>query len=111
MFHLPSISIGVSSTMSTTQEHGHKHDHGHGPFAHLHNFMNKQPFATVYHWHMPSSVRHMSLIGIIVLVVGVALTHLGITNALRIGVGVALLLHLPIIALTLVGSVLRRARA
>nr|MBA3870989.1 class I SAM-dependent methyltransferase [Anaerolineae bacterium] len=97
--------------MSTAHEHEHNHEHGHGPFAHLHNFMNKQPFSTVYHWRMPSPVRHMSLVGIIILVLGMVLTHLGITNALRIGVGVALLLHLPIIVLTTIGLVLRRARS
>ena len=91
-----------------TSQPEHKHDHG--PFSHLHNFMNKQPFATIYHWRMPSPVRHMSLVGIIVLAAGMVLAHLGITNALRIGVGLALLLHLPIILLTVVGMILRQAR-
>ncbi len=96
--------------MSTTHEHDHNNDHGHGPFAHIRSFIHDTPMASNYKWQVPSSVRHMSLIGIIVLVVAMVLTHLGITYALGIGVGVALLLHIPIVALTAIGLILRRAR-
>lgn len=97
--------------MSTAHEHGHDHDHGHGPFAHVRAFIHETPIVSNYQWRVPSSVRHMSLIGIVVLAVAMVLTHLGISYALGIGLGVALLLHIPIIALTVIGLVLRRARS
>jgi len=99
--------------MTTTHDHDHgtMHDHGHGPMAHLRNFVHEEPFFADYKWRVPSSFRHMSLVGIIVLVIAGVLTHLGVINALGIGVGAALLLHLPIIAVTIAGWFLRRARA
>ncbi len=100
--------------MTTAHEHGHDHntmhDHGHGPIAHIRNFIHEAPMVSNYQWQVPSSVKHMSLVGIIALAIAMILTHLGITYALGIGVGVALLLHIPIIGLTAVGIILRRAR-
>ncbi|MBI1279967.1 MAG: methyltransferase domain-containing protein [Anaerolineaceae bacterium] len=96
--------------MSMTHEHEQNHEHGHGPLTHIRGFIHDAPMVSNYQWQIPSSVRHLSLIGIIVLVVAMVLTHLGISYALGIGVGVALLLHLPILALTSIGLILRRAR-
>jgi arsenite methyltransferase len=107
LFYIPT---GVSDNMSSTHEHDHNHNHKQGWGDHIHNFMHDQPFVGIYHWRMPSPVRHMSLVGIIILIAAMVLTHLGITNALRIGFGVALMLHLPIIVLTVVGIILRQAR-
>ena len=100
--------------MSSTHEHGHEHstmhDHGHGPFAHIRNFVHEEPFFADYQWRVPSLFRHMSIVGIIALVVAMLLTHLGITYALGIGVGAAVLLHVPIVGVTIAGWFLRRAR-
>jgi SAM-dependent methyltransferase len=101
--------------MSTAHEQGHEHntmhDHGHGPFAHIRNFLHEEPFFADYQWRVPSSFRHMSVVGIITLIIAALLTHLGITYALGIGVGAALVLHLPIVAVTVAGWFLRRARS
>jgi arsenite methyltransferase len=96
--------------MTTQHEHNTMHDHGHGPLAHIRNFIHDQPFVTDYQWHIPSSFRHMSVVGIIVLIIAALLGHLGITYALGIGAGAALVLHLPIIFVTVAGWFLRRAR-
>src|ERR1041385_2899863 len=96
---------------NTMHEHSTMHDHGHGPLAHIRNFVHEEPFFADYQWHIPASFRHMSVVGIVALVVAALLTHLGIINALGIGVGAALLLHIPIVAVTIAGWFLRRARS